>query len=138
MSVQVSSMLKGFEANELEAIKQAHQTYYEVMRGCYLDGCCEPEEFAQLVKSFIDRHDEVQVMIQVMLDSIYYDDDELDYSIQMNDWILMKHDMILACVDQYEVWANLVDDEDNIEERHDMINRLYWLGRANKKLEQAF
>lgn len=138
MSVQVSTMFEGFEINELDVIKQAHQTYYEVMRDCYLSGCCEPDEFAQLIKSFIDRYDEVQSMIQVMIDRVYYDESDIDYSIQMNDWILMKHDMMLACDDQYEVWSNLVDDEPSKDERHDMYVRLYWLSKAIGKLEQTY
>ena len=138
MSVQINTMFKGFNINELDAIKQAHQTYYEVMKGCYLDDCCEPEVFKQFIKAYIDRHDEVQIMLQGMIDSIYYDEADLGYSISVNDWTLMKSDMMLACVDQYEVWSSLVDDATNKDDKYEMLARIFNLNKAIDKLNQTW
>lgn len=138
MSVNISQMFEGFEPNELEQIRLAHQTFYEVQSMCMSDGCVEPGVYYEWLEQYINRHQDVQVMIRVMLDRFEYDESDLDYSININDWTLYKSDMMSACQDQYEVWSNLVDDMTSIDERYNALNNMYWLDRAIYRLDRAF
>lgn len=137
MSVKISQMFEGFGPNEIEHIKQAHQTYFEVMGSCMSDNCVEPGPYHDWLEQFIARHDDVQAMLQVMLDRFEYREDDLDYTIDINDWTLCKHDMYEACIDQYEVWTSLVDDEVWSEERFDMLDKIHWLSKSIDKLHKA-
>lgn len=138
MSVNISQMFEGFGPNEIYHIKQAHQTYYEVQGMCMSDGCVEPGVYYEWLESYLKRHDEVQIMLQVMLDVFEYDEADLDYSIDINDWILYKSDMLSACQDQYEVWTSLVDDMTDIDERYETLNTIHWLDKSIDKLNRAY
>ena len=130
MSINISQMFEGVEPEMIEYMSQAHQTYFEVMSQCMSDGCVDNSVFKEWLQSFIYRYDEVQAMFIIMRDRFEYDED-LDYSISIDFWVLAKNDICEACLDQLEVWSNLINDYS--EESDDYIeaqDKIYWLDKS--------
>lgn len=130
MSVNISQMFEGVEPEMIKYMSQAHQTYFEVMSQCMSDGCVDSPVFKEWLQSFIYRYDEVQALFIIMRDRFEYDED-LDYSISIDFWVLAKNDICEACLDQLEVWSNLINDYS--EESDDYIeaqDKIYWLDKS--------